>query len=317
MRPLLALHPDKIPTLAYIRKRGGMWQVEVEKRGVRDSATFPFKGEAQAWGARREAEILAGSKGIPDLTLDAVFARYGRDVAPKKKGEKWEKARIGLIRRDTLAKVRLRDFDKVHVAQWRDRRLQAVSGASVRREWNLLSHACSLAVDEWGWLNENPFSKVKRPADGKARTRIATPEEIKLLDSRASDSMRRVIIWALETGMRASEIASPPLILGRVARLDETKNGAPRDVPLSAKALEQWQGGFGLTAGSISGLFARLCRDCAIKGLTFHDLRATAATRLSKKLDPYQLAKMFGWKDMDMVMTYYRETAADVAALLD
>ncbi len=315
-QPLLALHPDKIPTLAYIRKRGGVWQVEVEKRGVRDSATFPLKGEAAAWGARREAEILAGEKGIPDLTLDAVFERYARDVAPKKKGARWETVRIGLIRRDPLALVRLRTFGKVEVAAWRDRRLKAVSAASVRREWNLLSYACSLAVDEWGWLKENPFSKVKRPADGKARTRIATPAEIALLDKRASESMRRVIVWALETGMRASEIAGLAELRGPVAVLLDTKNGTRREVPLSAKALEQWQGGFGLTAGSISGLFARLCRDCEIDGLTFHDLRATAATRLSKKLNPMQLAKMFGWKNMDMVMTYYRETAEDMAKLL-
>jgi len=44
-------------------------------------------------------------------------------------------------------------------------------------------------------------------------------------------------------------------------------------------------------------------------------LALTAATRLSKKLNPLQLAKMFGWKDVDMAQTYYRETAADVAQL--
>lgn len=84
------------------------------------------------------------------------------------------------------------------------------------------------------------------------------------------------------------------------------------------RGLRKWAGKpFALTAGSISGLFARLCRDCKVAKLTFHDLRATAATRLSKRLNPLQLAKMFGWKDMDMALTYYRETAQDVAKLLD
>jgi integrase len=116
--------------------------------------------------------------------------------------------------------------------------------------------------------------------------------------------------------MRASEIASPPAIHGRVASLRDAKNGEGRDVPLSAIALEIWQeGGFGLTAGSISTLFARRCQDLGIHGLTFHDLRASAATRLSKKLHPLQLAKMFGWKDLKHALVYYRETAEDVATL--
>lgn len=303
---------------SYRKLPSGLWQAQVYRRGVRRSDSFPNKGAAQAWAGSVEAEIMAGVRGdIPNLTVDAILERYGRDVAPKKKGARWELARIGLLRRDSAAKVPLRSFGRVHVAAWRDRRLQAVSGASVRREWNLFSHACSLAVNEWGWLKENPFKLVKRPADGRARTRIATQAEIDLLLAGASESMRRVIVWALETGMRASEIAGLREVSGNVAVLLDTKNGTRREVPLSAAALKVWGGGFGLTAGSISGLFARLCRDCGIVGLTFHDLRGSAATRLSKILHPLQLAKMFGWKDMDMALTYYRETAADVAKLLD
>lgn len=317
----LAFHPAKILPMAHFRKRSGAWQAIIERQGVHESKTFPLKGEAQAWAARREAEIRGGEKGIPNLTLDAVFERYGREVSEGKKGRKWEQARIGLVRRDPLALVRLRDFTGTHVAQWRDRRLQSVSGASVRREWNLLGHACETAVYEWGWLKSNPFGKefkVKRPTDGKARKRIATPEEIERLTGAASENLRRVIVFALETGMRAGEIASLKVstISGQVAKLDDSKNGTSREVPLSKVALEQ-KPPFSLTAGSISAMFARLTAEVGIEGLTFHDLRATAATRLSKKLDPYQLAKMFGWKDMDMVLTYYRETAADVAALLD
>jgi len=107
-------------------------------------------------------------------------------------------------------------------------------------------------------------------------------------------------------------------VSGNVATISDSKNGTSREVPLSARALEQLPAPFGLTAGSISGLFAKLCKSEAVKieGLTFHDLRATAATRLAKKLNPLQLAKMFGWKDVSMALTYYRETAEDVAKLL-
>lgn len=319
--PFSAFLPGKIPAMAHFRKRSGGWSVEIERRGIRESKTFQHKAEAQAWAARREAEIRGGEVGIPNFTLDAVFERYARDVSAKKKGRKWEEDRIALVRRDPLALVRLRDFGKVQVAAWRERRLKAVSAASVRREWNLLNHACNLAVEEWGWLKVNPFKLVKRPADGKARTRIATDAEIATLLERSSPNMARVIRFALETGMRAGEIASLTAedISGSVATLRDTKNGTSRQVPLSKVALEQLPAPFGLTAGGISCQFTKRCREePPIVGLTFHDLRRLAITRLAKKLDPLTLAKMVGHRDLKMTLNvYYAVNMADVAALLD
>lgn len=85
---------------------------------------------------------------------------------------------------------------------------------------------------------------------------------------------------------------------------------------ISPKAIEAWRGGFGLTAGSISTMFAYRCDQLKIEGLTFHDLRATAATRLCKVLNPLQLARMFGWKDLKQAMVYYRESTDDISKLL-
>ena len=336
-----------LPVATFYKLPSG-WRAQVARHGVRKSrACFPTKTAAQAWANKVEAEIIGGEVSIPNLTLDSVFERYGREVSEGKKGRKWEQARIGLVRRDPLALVRLRDFTGTHVAQWRDRRLQSVSGASVRREWNLLGHACETAVYEWGWLKSNPFGKefkVKRPTDGKSRKRIATPEEIERLTGAASENLRRVIVFALETGMRAGEIASlkPEDIYGKVAIIRDSKNGTSREVPLSKVALEQINGRpsgdssgaaeqvkcrgnelppptlFRLTAGSISAMFARLTAEVGIEGLTFHDLRRTAIVRLAKKLDPLTLAKMVGHLDLKMTLNvYYQADMGKVAALLD
>lgn len=99
-----------------------------------------------------------------------------------------------------------------------------------------------------------------------------------------------------------------------VGALLDTKNGTAREVPLSEKAVECFP--VGLSAGSISALFAQLCEQAGIEGLTFHDLRATAATRLAKKLNPMQIAKMLGHKNLKMLMVYYRENAQDIAKML-
>jgi integrase len=184
----------------------------------------------------------------------------------------------------------------------------------VRRERNLLNNVFEIARKEWKWILANPFVGVRRPKDGRPRKRIATPGEVAKLTA-PQDRLARAVVAALETGMRAGEIPRAE-INGRVAFLADTKNGEVREVPLSAKAIEALDGGIGLTAGSISALFARRCDDLGINGLTFHDLRATAATRLAKILNPLQLAKMFGWKDLKQALVYYREATDDIAKLL-
>jgi integrase len=303
--------------MAAIRPRRGKYRVEVRMQGVYDSETFLSKGAAKAWATRREAEIIGGQRGeIPNLTVKALLERYERDVSKDKKGKRWEGIRLQALGRDRLAQVSLRQLDAPHVADWQQRRLEAVKSASVRRERNLLNNVFEIARKEWRWLAKNPFEGIRRPKDGRARRRVASQAEIAKLTA-ANGTMSRVILWALETGMRAGEIAQPPEVAGRVATLRDSKNGEAREVPLSEKALEVWEeGGFGMTAGSISTLFARRCDLLKIHGLTFHDIRAGAATRLSKKLNPLQLAKMFGWKDLKQAMTYYRESAEDVAKLL-
>jgi integrase len=179
-----------------------------------------------------------------------------------------------------------------------------------------LNNAFEIARREWRWLTKNPFEGVRRPKDGRARTRIASQAEIDKLLKLASPALSRAITLALETGMRAGEIAGLAEVRGSVAFLLDTKNGESREVPMSSRALEAWSGGIPLSAGSISGLFARLCVEAEIKGLTFHDLRATAITRLARKLDALQLAKMIGHKNPKMLMVYYRESTADIAQRL-
>ena len=284
-------------------------------QGVYDSETFASKQAAKAWVTRREAEIMGGQRGeIPNLTVGALFERYSKEVSSGKKGRRWEQIRLTALGRDRIASVRLKALDTPHVSDWQQRRLQAVSGASVRRERNLLNNVFNLAVKEWRWLAKNPFVGVRRPKDGKPRRRIASPEEVGKLTAEDGE-LTKAIIAALETGMRAGEIPKAK-VSGKVAFLADTKNGEVREVPLSDKAIEALRGGVNLTPGSISGLFARRCREEKIHGLTFHDLRATAATRLSKVLNPLQLARMFGWKDLKQAMVYYRESTEDIAKLL-
>ncbi|WP_454765528.1 tyrosine-type recombinase/integrase [Cupriavidus campinensis] len=64
-------------------------------------------------------------------------------------------------------------------------------------------------------------------------------------------------------------------------------------------------------------LFRKVRAKLLIDDLHFHDSRAEALTRLSRRVDVMTLAKISGHKDLRILQsTYYRESAADIAARL-
>jgi integrase len=206
----------------------------------------------------------------------------------------------------------------------------------VAREWVTLSHACSVAIKEWHWLRDNPFTRVKRPDGGKARKRRPEGDEMEAMlhvlgyhDGLLETVNARVAAAALfgvETAMRASEICGlrPETIdlQRRVAHIPESKNGHARDVPLSKEAIRIVRqlpaGYFDVTAASLSALWAKARTKAAVDGLRFHDLRREALTRLSKKLPVLELAKMSGHRDLSILLNvYYSPTMSDLADKLD
>ena len=327
--------------MASFRKRGEKWEAFVSKSGNRQSKTFPTKTAAQAWAAQVETEIATGKAGsIPNKTFADLLTRYAEEVSPTKRGERWERLRIGLTLRDVVAKAHLRDFDARDVAAWRDRRLTQVSAASVQREWNLLSNACSVAVKEWKWLTANPFHEVRRPPPTESRDRLATDEEIDRLlfalgcsrdaaPETASARIGAAMLFAIETAMRAGEISG--LTWGsvkldkRYCRIEGGKTSAARrDVPLSAEAIrilgqmpKDADTVFNVSTAQIDALFRKAKAKALVEDLHFHDFRHLAITRLAHKLDVLALARMVGHRDLRMLQVYYNMSAADMAGRLD
>lgn len=324
--------------MATIRKRGNAWQAQVFIKGVRRSGTHSSKLEAQQWAAKIEGEIIAGKKGaIPNKTFGDLLARYRDEVSPTKKGERWEVLRLNLLMRDPIAEVKLADLGQPDFAAWRDRRLTAVSAGSVRREWTLMSGACTVAVNEWHWLPSHPMKGVKRPPAPRARDRLVSEREHDLMaQSFGTDSktiigrVLKAFLFSCETGMREGEVAAlekDRLHLDRnFCKVDEGKTtAAKRDVPLSpiAKSIleemvaaSETDSVFNLTTQQIDVHFRKGRDKALIKDLHYHDSRHVAITKLSKKLDILELARAVGIRDLKTLMVYYNETAEELAKKL-
>jgi len=323
--------------MASYTRRGTKWRVTVSQKGRRYSATFSTKVEAKEWATRKEVALksyASGELGRLKTVADA-FMRYAREVSPAKKGHRWEAIRLEKLCRSSLATIRLDDLLPADVAAWRDDRLREVSSASVRRELALMASVFTQCCREWNWMRENPVSHIKRPPDARPRDRRISDDEIeKLLKQLGYEvggrvSMKKHLVGAffllaIETGMRLGEMCRlrrEHVFLDEYhVRLVDTKNGTSRNVPLSTKAVSIFKD---ITASLVrvtsevaSATFQKACRTAGISDLHFHDTRHEAITRLAKKLDVMDLARMIGHRDLKSLMIYYNATPAEIAAAL-
>ena len=71
--------------------------------------------------------------------------------------------------------------------------------------------------------------------------------------------------------------------------------------------------GFDITTSSLDAMFRVARRRADVEGLTFHDTRHEAITRLAGKLNVLELARMVGHRDIKQLQTYYNASAAEIA----
>lgn len=319
--------------MASIRKHGGGFRAEVARQGVRRSKVFPTKREAKDWAARQEYMILNGEKMAAATAFGDVMDRYAREVSPTKRGHRWEDIRLAKLRKDRIARKPVAELTPEDFADWRDRRMREVSAGSVRREMGLLGAVLTQARKEWGMIAASPLVDVRKPAPPKRRTRRISQDELDRLRHVAGEDLSKstarafhALLFSIETAMRAGEIIrlrpEHVDIERRVAHLPETKNGFARDVPLSTEAvrllgvLPEADPVFGLSSPRLDALWRKIRDKAAIDNLTFHDARHEAITRLARKLDVLDLARMVGHRDIRELMTYYEADAEDMARRL-
>lgn len=335
--------------MAYIEKTpSGKYRAHVDKLGVRDSETFVTKAEARSWATKREAEIQATGRGeFPRVTLGDALDEYGRRFSPKKEGGGKELLRIAALKRDFpwLAAKVVSETTTADWARWRDERLTVVTGATVLRDITLWSHFYHKARRELGpYCAASPITDLDRPADSPFRDALWDWRTTKRVLSKLgykpgrppagkSGEVAYAILVALRTAMRAQEVLSlsdeNTDLATRVATVNHKMQyctGEPRKVPMQRQAVRllavlqaHAAGGpwFTMTPSQLDGLWRKRRDQLLITGITFHDTRATAITRLARKHDVLTLSAITGIKDLRMLNErYYRETATQIAARL-
>ena len=322
------------------------YRVKIRLKGAPpESATFTRKTDARRWAEQVQSAIREGrhfkSVEAKRRTVGELIDRYISQVLPQKPGDLRNRKAQLLWWKIKLGHLKLSELTPALIAANRDellasevRRQSATSPprkkspATVRRYLAVLSHALSVAVKEWAWIDENPILKVTKPAEPRGRTRYLEQEELDRLLKACAGSrnphLSTVVVLAVSTGMRKGEI----LYLrrkdidceGGQITLTKTKNGDLRVVPLAGNALELMRTRLGkkgdpndlVFPGSkperpteIAKAWGNAVKKASITGFRFHDLRHSAATFLvDGGATDLQIASVLGHRTLQMVKRY-------------
>ena len=341
--------------MASINRRGKYWRVQIRKQGYPYlSATFDTKAEAVAWSLKKEAEL---SRQTPEEVLERMEARqyrlgdallrYEMEILPSKKPstQKREKGILASLQK-TFGDIALAEINGKRLAlmikHWEQPSAEHPRGLgphSIRLYLALISHLYTIARSEWGMpelVNPVPLVRKPKPPRGRDR-RLVGDEEERLLSAceKTNPELADIVRFAIETAMRQSEIMG--LTWDRVdfrnhtVFLQDTKNGESRLVPLSVVAEDclkrQRERREGPTKGKVwsytpdgmrSG-YSKSVKKAGIDGLTFHDLRHEATSRLCERGLPIMTVQAItGHKSTQMLKRYtHISPSALVAAVRD
>jgi integrase len=316
--------------MAYFKQlKTKRWQVQIRRYGVKpETKTFPTRDEAKIWARLIESEIDRGiyvsRYEAEHITFSELVNRYQKEVTPFKKSASREISRLRCLN-TFFGEFALARINSEMVACFRDERLSLnLSGATVVKDLNTLSHIIDTAIKEWGfYLHLNPVKNIRKPRVNNSRSRrLSYEEEIILLAQCRKHSlmMQSVVIFAIETAMRLGEIInlkwSDIDITNRIINIFETKNGEMRKIPLSNfsintlktltkrlgsdKVFWRWK-----SVSSFESSWQRVLLKSGIKNFRFHDLRHEATSRLFEmNLNMMEVSTITGHKTLQMLKRY-------------
>jgi integrase len=203
----------------------------------------------------------------------------------------------------------------------------------VRRELVVLRHVLEIARREWNVpIRGNPVRQIKLPDDSKPRDRrLIEGDDTRLAEavhSRSSWYLRPFLTLAIETGMRRGELLSIKWKdvdqTAHTVRILKTKNGHPRTIPLTPKALQTLSAlttteerVFPVTANAVRLAWERLRRRAGLEDLRLHDHRHEAVSRFFEYgLTVPEVALISGHRDPRMLSRYTHLRPESVAQKL-
>lgn len=297
-----------------------------------------------------KAEIMKGNLGIldnkPKPTLKYAIKLYLDYSECNKKSYKGD-LRSTEIFLEYFGNIDLEDITPAKIEDFK-RDVKNSTGnknATINRYLQALSKMLNIAVAN-ELLNKNPMWSVKKLKENNYKTRVLMPDEEERLFKEIERGyevvgrdrkkkkiypyiyLKNIIICALQTGMRKSEILK--LKWSNIdfdyeyIELLETKSGKSRKIPISSKLMKIFKKIL-TTSNSeyvfvnpstnsnyidIHRSFETVLKNAEINNFRFHDLRHTAATRmLEKGADIRTVQEILGHSSVSVTERYTHTNA--------
>ncbi len=287
----------------------------------------------------RQREVVSRQRNI---TVSELVIKYDAFVKPKLKSYASVRTHLDRITED-LGALPLRELNLECVEEWQSRLAlstkkartekkekptERLSPITVNRHLQTLKAMMTKACD-WNLLSERRLREVRkiRLTDERQFRRLdfLSREEADRLVKSADREIQPVIITALQTGMRKSEILglkwSQVDLTHRLINLSKTKSGEPRSIPMNDLLNTTLKGlvrslkddhvflnqDTGTRWSDLKKSFVRAVTKAKLapRGIVFHHLRHTAASWMVMAGVPLKaVQEILGHADLQMVMKY-------------
>jgi integrase len=341
--------------MAAIQKRGNVFRVRIIRKGYQaQSKTFKTRIEAVKWARKIETEIDQGvikpNKTLANRMLDKELSfgeaaeHYIKNHSIHKRNYKTEAGTIRTLIRH-WGQEHVQGIDKAKVFALRDDLLaRGRSGDTVNHYYSAISKIYQMLQSEWSTAVNNPIKGLKRLPANPSRTKRVSGEVERVLLTACTQSKSPLLLpivhIALQTGMRRGEIMRIRWVDVDLAQrriyLHQTKNGCPRQVPLTQAAVKVLSDlphyspdlVFPMRMDELRRYFegaVKRARDLwgndginPFDDLRLHDLRHEALSRLSDAgLNVIELAHISGHKTLAMLARYTHPSHEAIFSKLD
>lgn len=229
-----------------------------------------------------------------------------------------------------FGRLRLSDISKIMAQTYMTRRKRTgVTNATVNREVTFLKCMLQRALD-WGYLDRNPLQGLKMLKEAPIRERYLTSEEGERLIRVSPDYLKDIIVFALATGFRKSEIFDltwNDIILNDRFTYGEItivgKGNKRRNIRMNRTVHEllsrkrrKKQGKYVFASPKTGGrmdnvdhAFRTALKHAGIENFRFHDLRHTAASWMVQGgADIYAVQKILGHANIKTTQRYAHQS---------
>ena len=313
------------------RARNKVYWIEYyvkELRKKKRERIGPWKSLAEQVLAKRKSEIaenrfLDKLEEPPEIPLREFVKHYIEWCTTHNKSPETKRTRLKPLLA-FFGNMQLSEISPWLIEKYKSKRRKEVSPSTVNKELTVLRHLFNKAI-QWGYARENPLKHVEWYREPKGKLRFLSAEEIAALLQAAPLWLQRLILFALNTGMRRGEILSLTWdsidFENGLIYVSQSKSGEARHVPMNnvtreillevRKEVETISDYVfinpktGTRRVNIRKAFRRTCKAAGVTGCTFHTLRHTFASHLVMRgIDLKTVSELLGHKSINMTMRY-------------